>query len=333
METTGLVAGLLSMLLLGLAFWFLPVMKGPDAFFGVPVSEDFYHSRRARALLRRYRAALLLLFAPALMALGLPGRPALGPVLMSVACLGALGMVAVFHRRLRPLEAVAPLPQATAALRPRWAWQYVNTSLELVCLALLGLTVAALWARPDLDPNEARGVAMLVFSQAYLFVLMLAFLPGIAQARMWLPAEGTAEFLELREQYMSTLVGLLYFLKVTVMLLFCGLAWALERNAVLLGLTWSLQGVMVVGTVGYCLRMLRQRRRLRALAGPGSLERAAPTEGWIGGMIYYHPQDPSLIVEKRIGIGWTFNFAHPITWLWMVLLIVGPLLAAWLFHR
>lgn len=38
---------------------------------------------------------------------------------------------------------------------------------------------------------------------------------------------------------------------------------------------------MLLGTVGYCVRMLHQRPQLRALVGPGSLERAAPTEGWI----------------------------------------------------
>jgi uncharacterized membrane protein len=253
--------------------------------------------------------------------------------LIVVACVGTLVAVVVFYRLVRPMETPAPTSVATAALTPRQTWQYVNLPLELVGLAILGLTMAALWTRPDLNPDDARSVAMMVFTQVYLFVLLTALLPGIAHARMWLPAEETEEYLRRREEYMHTLVGLLYFLKVATMLLFCCIAWAPGREAVLIGLNWALQGVMFVGLALYCVRMLRQRRQLRALAGPGSLERAAPTEGWIGGMIYYNRQDPSLIVEKRIGIGWTFNFAHPITWLWMALLIAGPLLAAWLIQR
>jgi len=31
---------------------------------------------------------------------------------------------------------------------------------------------------------------------------------------------------------------------------------------------------------------------------------------WKFGMIYYNPEDPSLFVEKRYGIGWTINFGH-----------------------
>ncbi|MNW50588.1 hypothetical protein D3C74_280430 [compost metagenome] len=32
---------------------------------------------------------------------------------------------------------------------------------------------------------------------------------------------------------------------------------------------------------------------------------------WKLGSIYYNPQDPSIFIEKRIGIGWTINFGHP----------------------
>ena len=40
---------------------------------------------------------------------------------------------------------------------------------------------------------------------------------------------------------------------------------------------------------------------------------------WKWGSIYYNPQDPSLMVEKRFGIGWTMNFGNK--WAWVVLSI------------
>ncbi len=43
---------------------------------------------------------------------------------------------------------------------------------------------------------------------------------------------------------------------------------------------------------------------------------------WKGGLIYYNPNDPSIFVEKRFGVGWTLNFARPIGYL----ILVGPLL-------
>lgn len=35
---------------------------------------------------------------------------------------------------------------------------------------------------------------------------------------------------------------------------------------------------------------------------------------WKFGIFYYNPDDPALFLEKRFGIGWTFNFARPMIW-------------------
>ncbi|MDA3846941.1 MAG: DUF5808 domain-containing protein [Vallitaleaceae bacterium] len=40
------------------------------------------------------------------------------------------------------------------------------------------------------------------------------------------------------------------------------------------------------------------------------------------GIIYFNPKDPSLFVEKRFGIGWTFNFGNPISWIILVVIIL-----------
>lgn len=40
------------------------------------------------------------------------------------------------------------------------------------------------------------------------------------------------------------------------------------------------------------------------------------------GIFYYNPKDPNLIVEKRNGLGWTFNFGHSIS-IWTFALILA----------
>jgi uncharacterized membrane protein len=42
-----------------------------------------------------------------------------------------------------------------------------------------------------------------------------------------------------------------------------------------------------------------------------------PQECWKGGVIYYNPNDAVLFVEKRDGLGYTFNFAN--RWSWVLL--------------
>lgn len=48
---------------------------------------------------------------------------------------------------------------------------------------------------------------------------------------------------------------------------------------------------------------------------------------WKMGVFYYNPDDPSLFIEKRFGIGWTCNFARPISWVF-----IGGLLIFILFN-
>jgi uncharacterized membrane protein len=56
---------------------------------------------------------------------------------------------------------------------------------------------------------------------------------------------------------------------------------------------------------------------------------------WKLGMFYFNPDDPALFVEKRVGIGYTINFAHGSSWIVLALTLVLPLglgaLALW--HR
>ena len=56
----------------------------------------------------------------------------------------------------------------------------------------------------------------------------------------------------------------------------------------------------------------------------------------VAGVFYYNPDDPSLWVGKRYGIGWTLNFAHTASWFIlgaMLLLPLAGIAAAFLVRR
>ena len=42
---------------------------------------------------------------------------------------------------------------------------------------------------------------------------------------------------------------------------------------------------------------------------------------WKFGLIYVNREDPSLMVEKRFGVGWTLNFGHAGSWIFLALLL------------
>lgn len=53
---------------------------------------------------------------------------------------------------------------------------------------------------------------------------------------------------------------------------------------------------------------------------------------WKLGQFYFNKEDPSIFIEKRFGIGWTNNWAHPISWLLLGLLIAIPLFIVFIFR-
>lgn len=55
---------------------------------------------------------------------------------------------------------------------------------------------------------------------------------------------------------------------------------------------------------------------------------------WILGSIYYNKNDPAWMVEKRLGVGWTVNFAHPKSWIavgGLIVFIIGSIVMSILF--
>jgi uncharacterized membrane protein len=51
-----------------------------------------------------------------------------------------------------------------------------------------------------------------------------------------------------------------------------------------------------------------------------------PDDCWKLGQFYFNPDDAAVWVEKRAGIGYTLNFARPLSWLWLLGVLVGPLI-------
>ncbi len=51
-------------------------------------------------------------------------------------------------------------------------------------------------------------------------------------------------------------------------------------------------------------------------------------DNWKFGIIYFNPRDPSIFVEKRIGVGWTVNFGHPLGWIILIGIIAVIVLSS-----
>jgi len=51
---------------------------------------------------------------------------------------------------------------------------------------------------------------------------------------------------------------------------------------------------------------------------------------WKWGVFYFNKKDPRFIVHKQVeALGWTFNFAHPVSFVVLALLVIIPIV--WTF--
>ncbi len=89
-------------------------------------------------------------------------------------------------------------------------------------------------------------------------------------------------------------------------------------------------GSLLIAVVGY---MVVGRRAVAATYEASAAESPDDDSNWIGGIFYLNREDPSVLVPKRVGIGWTANLANPLAVITLVLsgllLLVVVAIAWW----
>ncbi|ANS76933.1 hypothetical protein AWM70_22055 [Paenibacillus yonginensis] len=84
----------------------------------------------------------------------------------------------------------------------------------------------------------------------------------------------------------------------------------------------SIPLLIVAGSIWMSFSTGQSGTRLARKSGTEGNPSAVPVDDdrhWkLGGSTYYNPNDPSLFIEKRVGIGWTVNFARPLAWLFFL---------------
>ena len=67
-------------------------------------------------------------------------------------------------------------------------------------------------------------------------------------------------------------------------------------------------------------------QKIRMPAGSGEVPEPQSDSYWKLGLFYWNPQDPAIFVSKRVGIGFTMNFANKVSWVVLAAVLAIPLL-------
>lgn len=329
-----------------------PALVRRDLLFGVTVAAGTRSTPAARRIIRRYQLTTLLLtlagFA-GLVAIFLWLPVEVAVLVTAFAIIGILLISSLpflwayfASRRLAATQPAAqPAPESerpTAELRPRhysdyvpWVWELLPLAIIVATAAYLAVTYPSVPGRfaSHFDfngvPNgySTKSIASyftLVWTQlsTWFVITLLAVL--VAGARS-LPGEAEARFRRVWLRF-------LFVLKMCVMAMLAAIAIAIGNSA-LTGVAPS--AALILVPVGLLVAILVGSLVLSLRTGQGGtrLSPAAPVTDrmsdkyWILGSFYVNRSDPSLMVERRFGVGWTLNFGNPMAWLVLLLILAA----------
>lgn len=324
--------------LVAVSFHLTPQLTRHDIFFGVTVSPAFRNGAVARSVSRRYALEVWGLALAAALFVGTSPLPEMsGPMLLAQS-IGACVAFARARRAVRP-HAAAPVMIREAELGPRAALpggligQLGPFLILAAAAAYLGLYWEEIPARFPTHWNLAgqpngwtaksvggvfRGVligfvacAMALFtSYAVLHWTRLPHVTG---------SDG-AQSRRVRRVNLLAILGSEYLIALLLAWTSVVSMFSDPSGQPRLPLAFRVApfALVVIGTL--TIRVIRRN----AVSGGPPVGDTTPDSCWrLGGHIYFNRADPTLFVEKRMGLGYTLNLGNPAAWLVVIVFVVA----------
>jgi uncharacterized membrane protein len=327
--------------------------------FGVSTPPERYATREIAALRRRY----VLLCAGACVLTGIPprvffalGMPESAALICHSVCV-VLNLLAIFLSYVHAHKAVKRMkreqgwasekPQIIAApATPARALPSMLVLLLPMLVLLLGSIgigyafypalpdrVATHWnaaMQPDVFSDKSPGLIWMMPAIQVFIALCFAFVHvSLVKSKRKLEANDPEGSLRRDEVFRSAWAWFLIVIGVLMsagMTLLQAATFQLLSVGVAFGVIMGATALSLVGGVVLSIKVGQGGSRLKTKPAPQAAVDYDDDRFWKLGSFYYNPDDPSVFVEKRFGVGFTNNFARPLTWVLMgalVLLIVG----------
>ena len=337
---------LVRVFLVGGILFLLPRLIRKGLLFGVYVGEEFAEGNAAKRLGRSWNLGLTMVIALSLLVgLGISGagRPVTGnltgTVILLLASAGLYVRTYYRARGLAPPIAARQADRATAPItgsRPRGSTlaAFALGICILVGLATVFYAKVSYEAMPERVPNifgqsgaeigwsHKSFVAIMVMPSLSLLICPMAALMALLTTRAKLSVRGGSGggSAEVQIAFRATMANLLSWIALFV----CAVLTLMSVQIIRIGLgeirslgtvIWWLAGAFFIFVIGNMIRVFTRYGQGGALMESGSA--GAPlTNGladnthWFWGAFYVDKEDPSILVEKRFGIGYTLNYGN-----------------------
>lgn len=314
-----------------------PYLTRREIFFGVTVSRTFREGPLARKVSRQYAVEVSLLAAVAAVIVATSAMPFVSGGMLLGLTMGASVAFAKAWSAVRPHAAV-PTTIREAAIGPRDGLPggIVGQLGPFLILFAAAAYVALNWedvpARFPTHWNVAgkadgwtaksvpgvfRGFALGVVMCAGLLFTSYAVLHWTRLPRV--TGHDGQQYRRVRRVNLLAQLAWAYLLSIllawtTVVAMFSENARELRLPLVIRIAPFAL---VIVGTL-----VIRVMRRTAILEGP-PIGDTTPDSSWILGRLYFNRADPTLFVERRMGLGYTLNLGNPWSWVVLIVFVTG----------
>ena len=337
-----------------LLFYFLPTLEGQQTLFGIVLKNDDFQIYGS-PILKKYRRDLLIVaFACAGSFFLLNFTKNLNANSLAVAYIIATVLIIFilfkYSKQTWLLRDKRTVSRLATPLKPRRLQDFTKFWLEvaIVILTIVPFAVLTFYypQLPDVVPvhwnasGTADGFAKKGFFSVFFVPMLAAVLQNffiilkkdIVQARFRVPAERAEQVLSFKEISLQANVGMVDWCRLnvgvllgTAALLIISSIFAID--AFLNVLIWLSLLILLAGAGFYLYRMILVNREIKSLTRQITFQTADEMAGWKnGGLVYYNPQDAAFMVEKPGGVGYTINFAHKKTFVYLALILLPELI-------
>jgi YD repeat-containing protein len=334
----------LRVLIVGGILLVIPHITRKGLLFGVYVGEDTVKGRPGRQLLQSWRRSCLLTMLLSLvigLGISVSGAPVAGNLTgTAVLLLVALVLYLQAHSKARNLvtptaEGQAEIAVASLEIRSTNEAGFAKLALAICISAGLGTVayaVVAYFEMPSMvptmtDSNVMHEKSIITFIITPLFNLVLSpFLALIAVftagAKRSMRGGSGGHSKEAQDAFRVASTNLVS----AVALLGCAFLTLLSVQIVRIGLSeidsigaivsvGVVAGVFVVASAIGVIWLIKRYGQGGALRETGSVKERltgslADNSHWLMGLFYYNADDPSMMIEKRFGVGYSFNYGN-----------------------
>jgi uncharacterized membrane protein len=361
---SGIFILLITFILTSMALAFVPYLTRKTENFGVSIPEEMFDRKDFRNMRKTYTMILLVLGALFCLAM------IWGYLFLSENVLYIISTVLIFVFIIASFLIYLPFHFKMKRLKAAESWQQqqpqsivIDTKFRdekltlsnwgflvpgLITVATIAITFIFYEKIPDQIPMHTDFAGNVRYDEKTLTNLL--FLPGtqifllllfifinfiIKQSKQQVsvnnPNRSKQQNIMFRRRWSGYLIGVATLMS----LLFLYIQWTfiypkLEQYMDVVIILFTV--IIIAGTI--VLAVFTGQGGSRIKLDSGTKQNAIDRDDdqyWKLGIFYVNRQDPSLFIEKRFGVGWTNNWAHPLSWVFIIAIVAIPIILTIIF--